>query len=103
MSFIQIINFKSDRIDEIEQMRGDWINRSAGDRSAIELHIGQNRDVENAFTAVVLFPSYEEAMENSSLPATQEFAAKMTKLCLEPPQYVNLDVIEAESFLNRKG
>jgi hypothetical protein len=36
----------------------------------------------------------KEAMENSDLPITQEFSAKMMALGDGPPTFHNLDVIE---------
>jgi hypothetical protein len=41
----------------------------------------------------VEFPSYEEAMANSELPETAEFAARLMELCDGPPTFRNLDVL----------
>ena len=42
----------------------------------------------------MFFDSYEEAMENSNLPVTQQFAAKMMALTDGEPTFHNLDVVE---------
>ena len=43
-------------------------------------------------------PSYEEAMANSDLPETSEFAAKLASLCDGPPSFRNLDVLREEQM-----
>jgi hypothetical protein len=40
------------------------------------------------------FDSYEDAMENSNLPVTQEFSQKMMALGDGPPTFYNLDLAE---------
>ena len=52
---------------------------------------------------IVEFPSYDEAMANSNLPQTSEFAAKLASLCDGPPTFRNLDVTREEqmSHINR--
>ena len=99
MSFVQIISFQSDRIDEIQQLRNQWLDESQGQRSAKNSRLLQNRDAGNSYSVIVEFPSYDEAMANSGLPATQAFAEKMSKLCTGAPEFMNLEVLEEESFL----
>jgi hypothetical protein len=41
---------------------------------------------------IVEFPSFEQAMANSDLPETSDFAARLIKLCDGPPLFRNLDV-----------
>jgi hypothetical protein len=46
----------------------------------------------------VEFPSYQEAMSNSGLPETGEFAEKLAGLCDGPLVFRNLDVRRADTF-----
>jgi hypothetical protein len=41
----------------------------------------QDRDASNTYMQIVQFPSFEQAMANSSLPEISEFAAKLASLC----------------------
>ena len=50
------------------------------------------------YVQIVEFPSYEEAMANSELPETGEFAAKLATLCDAPPTFRNLDVTREEQM-----
>ena len=47
---------------------------------------------------IVFFDSYESAMENSSLPETDEFSRKMAELLDGPPTFYNLEVVDDKSF-----
>jgi hypothetical protein len=46
----------------------------------------------------VEFPSYQEAMTNSGLPETGEFADRLAQLCDGPPVFRNLDVRRVDNF-----
>jgi hypothetical protein len=93
--FVQIIEFKTSRIDEItalgEEMRSQ--REAEGGSSVRRATFTADRDRPGYYLNVVEFDSYESAMENSNRPDTSEFAAKMAKLCDGPPKYYNLDVI----------
>ena len=41
-----------------------------------------DRDNPNRYYTIVEFPSHEEAMRNSDLPATQEVGPRSTRLCV---------------------
>lgn len=45
---------------------------------------------------MVEFPSYDEAMANSDLPETGEFAQRLTALCEGPPAFRNLDLVRQD-------
>lgn len=92
MGFVQTIEMKTSRFDEIERVQEEWRAATEGRRSATRSLVTQDRDRPDTFVVVVEFPSYEDAMRNSALPETAEFAEKITKLCDEPPVFRNLDV-----------
>lgn len=98
MAFIQIIEFKTSRIDEVEALMDEWIERTKGKRSAARSVLTADRDETGTFVQIVEFPSYQVAMENSSLPETSEFSERMAKLCQGPASFRNLDSRRVDAF-----
>jgi hypothetical protein len=92
--FVQIIEFQTSRIDEIdalgERMRAQ---RELDDATSVRRGtFTADRDRPGYYFSIVEFDSYESAMENSNRADTSEFAAKMAELCDAPPRFYNLDV-----------
>jgi quinol monooxygenase YgiN len=98
MAFIQIIEASTSRIGEVESLMDDWVEKTGGKRKTQRALLTEDRDRPNTFVQIVEFPSYEDAMANSSLPETSEFAEKMAKLCDGPPSFRNLDVRRADDL-----
>ncbi len=96
MSFIQIIEYKTSRIDELQAALDGWLEATKGKRAATRGVQTKDRDAANTYVQIVEFPSYEEAMANSSLPETSTFAAKLASLCDGPATFRNLDVLREE-------
>jgi quinol monooxygenase YgiN len=92
VAFIQIIEATTSRIGEVESLMDEWVRRTEGKRKTQRAVLSEDRERPNTFVQIVEFPSYEEAMANSSLPETSEFAQKLAKLCDAPPAFRNLDV-----------
>jgi hypothetical protein len=91
--FVQIIEFRTSRIDELEALSDEYRDRRAG-ATFVRGLVTADRDHEGVYRTIVEFPSHEEAMANSQRPETGEFAAKMAELCDGPPTFYNLDVID---------
>lgn len=98
MGFIQIIEYKTSRIEELNAALDGWLEKTRGQRSATRGVQTRDRDAENTYVQMVEFPSYEEAMANSDLPETAEFAALLASLCDGPPSFRNLDVLREEQM-----
>src|SRR5215471_13639529 len=92
MAFIQIIEIKTSKQDEIMALADKWQAATEGQRKAQRVTITADRDRPGTYLQIVEFPSHEEAMANSALPATSEFAGQLAALCDEPPSFRNLDV-----------
>jgi quinol monooxygenase YgiN len=92
MTFIQLIEISTSRVDEIEALVDQWISQTQGQRLARRGTTTEDRDRPGVYVQMVEFPSYEEAMANSQLPATAEMAQKLAALCDSPPVFRNLDV-----------
>lgn len=98
MTFMQIIEFKTSRIDELTAALDDWRAATTGKRAATRSIQTKDRDTANTYVQIVEFPSYEDAMANSNLPETNEFAAKLAALCDGPPSFRNLEVVREEKL-----
>lgn len=98
MPFIQIIEYKTSKIDELNAALDGWLEATKGKRAATRGVQTKDRDATNVYVQIIEFPSYEEAMANSNLPETSEFSAKLASLCDAPPTFRNLDVVREETM-----
>ena len=98
MPFIQIIEYKTTRLDELNAALDGWLEATKGKRSSTRGVQTKDRDASNTYVQIVEFPSYDDAMANSNLPETSEFAAKLASLCDGPPTFRNLDVVREEQM-----
>jgi len=98
MPFIQIIEYKTSKLDELNAALDGWLEATKGKRAASRGVQTKDRDATNTYVQIVEFPSYEEAMANSDLPETSEFSAKLASLCDGPPTFRNLDVLREETM-----
>ena len=98
MSFIQIIEYKTSRLDEVNAALDTFLADTKGKTTATRGTQTKDRDAENTYLQIVEFPSYDDAMANSNLPETGAFAAQMMKLCDGPPIFRNLDILRQEQM-----
>lgn len=97
MEFIQIIEVRSSKLDEMRALDDEWEKATEGRRTARRSIVTTDRNDPDQVRIIVFFDSYESAMENSKLPETQEFAAKWQELSEGPPAFLDLDVIDDRS------
>ena len=93
--FVQIIEMQTSRIDEFDALLDEL--RARGPMPVVRATMAADRDRPGYYFNIVEFDSYEEAMENSDLPATRELSEKMMALADGPPTFLNLDVVEDRS------
>jgi hypothetical protein len=98
MRFVQIIEFRSSRIDEIYRLMDDWLASTEGSRIPTRGLVTRDRDRDGTYVQIVEFPSYERAMENSDRADTTAFAEAMAKLCDGPAVFRNLDVVRDDEM-----
>ena len=98
MPFIQIIEYQTSRIEDLNAALDAWLEQTQGKRIATRGVQTRDRDAANTYVQIVEFPSYEDAMANSSLPETSEFAAELAAVCDGPPTFRNLDVLRDEQM-----
>lgn len=92
MAFVQIIEYRTDRPDEVTALLDEWEEASPQEvQTGFRGLLCADRDNPGTYINIVEFPSYEVAMENSNRPETTTFAERMQKLC-EGTTFRNLDV-----------
>jgi hypothetical protein len=92
MPFVQIIEYETDRADEIDAKMRQGMEQATSMPTFTHLTHTQDKDKPNHYLTIVEFPSYEAAMENSHSPETDAMAKELTALCTSGPVYYNLDV-----------
>ena len=97
MAFVQIIEFRTSRIDEMQKVGDEWEKAAEGQSTTRRRVLCRDRNDESRFFNLVFFDSYEEAMKNSDLPVTSEFAQRMMALADGPPTFYDLDVVDDRS------
>ncbi|MDX2931952.1 ester cyclase [Streptomyces ipomoeae] len=96
MTFVQVIDCRTSRFDEMNRLMDTWVEQTKGKRTATHSVIGKDRADASHFVEIVEFPSYEEAMRNSKLPETDRIFQEMVALCEETPTFTDLDVVRDE-------
>jgi quinol monooxygenase YgiN len=91
--FVQIIEFRTSRIEEVEELGRPSRTEGSTAPTFGRIVATADRDQPNTYLTIVEFESYESAMENSNRPETSDFAARMAALCDGPPVFRNLDVM----------
>ena len=93
MKFVQTIEFRTTRYDEVAALMEDWESSTASTHTPTRAWTTRDREKADTYVQIVEFPSYEDAMRNSQMPETSAFAEKMMALCDGEPIFGNLDVV----------
>jgi len=92
MSFIQIIDYETDRAAEIDAAMRAMLADMPVDPGFVRLEQTQDLDNPRHYMTIVEFPSYEMAMANNNRPETGQMARELASMCTRGPEYRNLDV-----------
>ncbi|HLZ36968.1 MAG TPA: hypothetical protein VKP64_04255 [Mycobacteriales bacterium] len=98
MAFVQIIEFRTRRVEEFEALEAEWLRATEGKRTAQRLVLCRDRDRDDTFVQIVEFPSDEDARRNSELPEISQIAARIAQVCEGPPVFRNLDVLSQQTI-----
>ena len=98
MPFIQIIEFRTTQLAEVQALMDEWAIATEGKRRAGRSNLTADKASPDTYLQIVEFPSYEEAMANSGLPETSHFAEQLVKLCDGPPSFRDLEVIRTDEM-----
>ncbi|MFF6804656.1 ester cyclase [Streptomyces sp. NPDC012616] len=96
MTFVQLIDCRTSRFDEMDRLMDTWVEQTKGKRTATHAVVGKDRSDASHFIEIVEFPSFEEAMRNSNLPETGKVFQELVALCDEMPTFTDLDVVRDE-------
>ncbi|MFE6198531.1 hypothetical protein [Streptomyces sp. NPDC057838] len=99
MRFVQIIDFETERLDEMEQIFQEAGQRSAG-RAGGPTRRTLLRDRANPrrYLALIEFDSYEEAMRNSDDPEIGRLAERVGALCIGDRVYTDCDLLDTRDL-----
>ncbi|MGW4158384.1 ester cyclase [Streptomyces sp. NPDC004788] len=98
MTFVQIIDLKTSRADDLNRLMDQWVETTKGKRTATHNIVGKDRTDSSHLVEIVEFPSYDVAMRNSQLPETDRIFKEMVALCDEMPTFTDLDVVRDEAL-----
>jgi hypothetical protein len=98
MPFVQIIDLRTSRFDEMDRLGKEWEAASQGWTTARRSVLGRDRNEPDRYLNIVFFDSHEEAVENSNHPTTQEFASRMMALADGEPTFIDLDVVDDTTY-----
>ncbi|GGJ19860.1 ester cyclase [Streptomyces brasiliensis] len=98
MTFVQLIECRTSRFDEMDRLMDDWVEQTKGKRTATHDLVGRDRSDASHFIEIVEFPSYADAMRNSNMPETDKIFREMVALCDEMPTFTDLDVVRDEQL-----
>ncbi|MFI1969559.1 ester cyclase [Streptomyces cinnamoneus] len=98
MTFLQVIDCKTSRFDDMDRLMDDWVTATEGKRTATHSIVGRDRSAGDHYVEIIEFPSYEEAMKNSNLPETNRIFEEMVALCDGLPSFTDLDVVRDEQL-----
>lgn len=91
-AFVQMIEFHTSHIDEVEETMDDWVDAIGARRTARWGVVTADRESPETYVEFVEFPNYDRAMANSENPVTAQFADQLRKLSEGEPVFRNLDV-----------
>ncbi|MDT0346140.1 ester cyclase [Streptomyces litchfieldiae] len=98
MTFVQVIDFKTSRADELNRLMDTWVAQTEGKRTATHSVVGRDRSDSTHIVEIVEFPSYEDAERNARLPETDRIFREMAALCDDVPRFTDLDVVRDEQL-----
>ncbi|MFD8208214.1 ester cyclase [Streptomyces sp. NPDC059695] len=98
MTFVQIIDCRTSRVEDLNRLMDRWVEQTQGKRTAMHSIVGKDRSDASHVVEIVEFPSYDVAMRNSQLPETDRIFREMVALCDEMPTFTDLDVVRDEQM-----
>ncbi|MEU5519127.1 ester cyclase [Streptomyces sp. NPDC093250] len=93
MTFVQLIDCRTNQFEEMDRLMDQWVEQTQGKRTATHAMVGKDHSDPGHVVEIVEFPSYEEAMQNSQLPETNQIFREMVDLCDGMPTFTDLEVV----------
>jgi hypothetical protein len=96
MAFVQIASYETSSPEELDDARQCWLEATEGVRAPHRRLLLKDRDVDGRFVEVTLYDSFEDAMHNAMLPATEVLLAHAARDAEREVHVTRLDVIANE-------
>ena len=90
--YVQIVEVKTDRIDEVRAAFEQWLAETEGKRTATRATMGRDPNRDGYHLFVMEFPSHDAAQRNNDLPETAASAERLQALCEKVSFYDIADV-----------
>jgi hypothetical protein len=97
MPFIQIVEFRTSRLEEGQAYIDEYRKVTEGKRTTTRVRVCEDRDQPGRYFTIAEFPSYEDAMRNSQMPETSNLAEQLGQLAEGSPTFYNLEVIREDT------
>lgn len=94
MTFLQIIDCRTSKIDEITALDEKYRAATEGRRTLRRSIVARDRNDPEHHVVLAFFDDYDSAMVNSNLPETATFASNLLELLAGPPTFVDLEVVQ---------
>jgi hypothetical protein len=96
--FIQLIDYHTERFDEVDALLTRWIDETAGKRTARRTRVCRDRHDPTHYIEILEFDSAEDAARNSQLPETDAVHREFVTLCTSGPRFIDLDVLRDQAL-----
>lgn len=93
---VRIIEFRTDRYDEVQAAEAQWLDATAGMRPPSRVLRCRDTADERAWTYIEEYASVDDVKHHDELPETALLAQRMGELCDEPPTVRDVEVDEAD-------
>jgi quinol monooxygenase YgiN len=94
VSFIQVVDVHTSKVDEILRLERTWRKSTEGRRTLQRSVVARDRKDPKRFLVLAFFDDEESAKANSQLQETQLFAAEIDALAEGEVRFIDLEVIE---------
>lgn len=94
MAFLQLIDVRTSKPDELMALDEQWRAATEGKRTLRRSIVTRDRNDPDRYLILAFFDDYDSAMANSNLPETAEFATKQQALAAAPATFVDLDILD---------
>jgi uncharacterized protein (DUF1330 family) len=99
MKFVQIIEFETERLEEMQQVLEEAGQRDTGRAGGpTRSMLLKDRDKPTRYLALIEFESVEEAMRNSDDPETSAMAERLNALSIGDRVYTNCDLLDVRDL-----
>jgi hypothetical protein len=93
VAFVQIMSYNTTQRAEMDAAIEQWKADTQDVRRSRRRLLLKDRDEPDRFVEVIFFDSYEDAMHNSRLPATNALSSTFASLITDAFEFQNLDVV----------